>query len=359
MSLKRTSLYEKHVQLNARMVPFAGYEMPVFYGSIKEEHHSVRKNVGLFDVSHMGTLYFSGPKAEHFLNALTVNDVSALQVGQVQYSAICKEDGGILDDVLVYRVAESDFQMVVNASNKEKIDAWISSRSQEGVKYHFPEDQVSILALQGPRAVELVEALFAAQGLRELKTYWGKTAEFNRAEIFVSRTGYTGEDGYEFSLPSAEAPLLWQKLIELGAAPCGLGCRDTLRLEAGYSLYGHELNEDVDPITAGLGWICPAAKTSFTGSEKISAVRAEGPAQKVVGIELIDKAIPRQGCALVYQGDVVGEITSGSQSPTLEKFIGMAYLRSDLAKVGAEIELDIRGQLKKAKVVSRRFYQRG
>jgi aminomethyltransferase len=263
----------------------------------------------------------------------------------------------LLDDVLVYKINNTKFQMVVNASNKEKIESWINKQNLEGVDFNFPHDEFSILALQGPKAKDIVVKLFGGLEIENLKTYWGITVvHSDLGEFYVSRTGYTGEDGFEFSLNKEQAQKVWALFMENEVVPAGLGCRDTLRLEAGYSLYGHELSEEIDPITAGLGWICPKTKESYVGFEAIKEIRAKGVAQKVVGIELLEKAIPRQGCEMVHEGNVVGVVTSGSQSPTLNKFIGMAYVNTEFATLDSEINLDIRGRLKKAKIVSRRFY---
>ncbi len=356
--MKKTPLHSLHIEAGARMVPFAGYDMPIYYAGIKDEHRCIRENVGAFDVSHMGNFLLSGKKSLEFLNYLTVNEVSTLNAGEIQYSAICNEQGLILDDVLVYCLSENVYQLIVNASNKEKIASWIEKHLTVGVEFTDRSDDLGIIAVQGPNSKKAVEAILD-ESFEELKYYQGRFSNYKGKEFFVSRTGYTGEDGFELYLPNEVMQEFWLELKNKGVLPTGLGCRDTLRLEAGYSLYGHELDEEHDPISCGLGWICPKGKKEYIGAEAILNVRENGVSKKIVGLKLLEKAIPRQGCEL-YSGDKkVGVITSGSQSPSLGGFLAMAWLDKEHAKIGVNIEVDIRGRRKKCEVVSRRFYSKG
>lgn len=354
--LKHTFLYEKHINLDAKMVPFAGYTMPVSYAGIKQEHSAVRKRAGMFDVSHMGNISFSGAMAQKDLQNLTVNNVEALKIGDVQYSAMCNESGGMLDDVLVYRFSEDDFQLIVNASNKEKIWNWIQDKTTCSIQANFNE--LGILALQGPESLNIIKTAMSLD-LSDLKYYSCGVFEFNNQSLKISRTGYTGEDGFEFYGTNAQLNCLWDIFIETKRVePCGLGSRDTLRLEAGYSLYGHELNESLNPIEAGLSWIVDLATSSFIGKDALLSAQVIGVKQKVVGLEILEKGIARQGHEIFIDDQKVGEVTSGTMTPFLNKSIAMAYIGTEHAKLQTEVKVCFKNRCKKAKVVSRRFYKK-
>lgn len=345
------------------MVDFAGWEMPVQYSSIVAEHQAVRNAVGLFDISHMGRLEFSGQDSFRFLNFLTTNNVRNLDVGAIQYSLIVNERGGILDDVLVYRFPDQ-YLMVVNASNREKILKWIEER-REDYDFNLRDLTVShcMVALQGPRAEEILNPLVDID-LKQIRYYRGAGAHMLEQSVLVSRTGYTGEDGFEIIIPAAHGMALWETLMEAGAAhgilPCGLGCRDTLRLEAAMPLYGHEMNEETDPYTAGLGFAVKLDKPPFVGQQSLAEFfRTRTDLPKRVGIELEGKRIAREG-ALLYRADLqIGRVTSGTFSPTFEKPIAMGSVPAEFSAVGTAIEVDLRGSRVGAKVVGLPFYRRG
>jgi aminomethyltransferase len=335
--------------------------MPIQYAAITPEHHAVRRAAGLFDIAHMGRLKFTGPDAERFLNHITTNDVRALQPGQIQYSLVTNESGGVLDDVLVYRFADC-WMLVVNASNREKILSWIAAHR---AGFNFTLEDLTVpwfmLAIQGPLAVKLLSPLCAAP-IADMVYYTGIQTQVLGHSAIVSRTGYTGEDGFEVMLPAAHATELWEKLLQSGQTegviPAGLGCRDTLRLEAAMPLYGHELNEMTDPYTAGLAFAVKLDKGPFIGRDAIAQAKANTSRPKRVGLELAIKRIAREG-AEVYQGETkVGHVTSGTASPTLDKSIAMAYVTANVATVGTALEVDIRGQRVAAKVVKLPFYKR-
>jgi aminomethyltransferase len=359
--LLHTACHAWHVAHGGRMVDFAGWEMPVQYGSIVAEHHAVRRAAGLFDIAHMGRLKFTGPDAAKFLDHLVTNDVPSLAVGQIKYALVTNEQGGILDDVLVYRLVDSHL-LVVNASNRRKILEWIER--QCGKFNVTVEDQTVpqfMLALQGPQAQALLQPLVDVD-LAGVKYYFGAPARIQGQPGFVSRTGYTGEDGFEVIMPAAQANALWESLIAAGSSigllPAGLGCRDTLRLEAGMPLYGHELNETIDPFTAGLAFGVRLDAGDFIGLAALMAAKANPNRQRRVGLELGGKRIAREG-ALVFSSDQqVGRVTSGTFSPTLEKSIAMAYVPAAQAAAGTALTVDIRGQREPAQVVKLPFYRR-
>jgi aminomethyltransferase len=359
--LLTTACHAWHVAHNGRMVDFAGWEMPVQYSSIVAEHNAVRTAAGLFDIAHMGRLKFTGPDAVKFLDTIVTNDVAGLEVGQIRYALVTNEGGGILDDVLVYRFA--DFHLlVVNASNRLKILAWIERhRAPFSVTVEDLTLSHFMLALQGPRGLALIQPLIDVE-LAAMRYYYGTPARVNGQYGLVSRTGYTGEDGCEVILPAAAGLALWETLIERGAAigllPAGLGCRDTLRLEAAMPLYGHELNETIDPFTAGLAFGVKLDAKEFIGREALVAAKANSGRLRRVGLELAGKRIAREG-AVVLTGDrAVGNVTSGTFSPTLQKSIAMAYVPPEQAGTGTELTVDIRGAREPAKIVKLPFYKR-
>ena len=343
------------------MVDFAGWDMPVQYNSIVAEHHAVRRAAGLFDIAHMGRLKFTGPDAAKFLDYLVTNDVFSLAVGQIKYALVTNESGHILDDVLVYRQADCHL-LVVNASNRLKILNWIEQ--QRGKFSVTVEDQTIshfMLALQGPQAQTLLQPLVDT-GLAQIKYYFGVAAKVLGQASLVSRTGYTGEDGFEVIVPAAHAMSLWESLMAAGAPkgllPAGLGCRDTLRLEAGMPLYGHELSESIDPFTAGLAFGVRLDAGDFIGRAALVAAKANSNRSRRVGLELAGKRIAREG-AIVFDGETqVGRVTSGTYSPTLEKSIAMAYVAAAQAAMGTPLTVDIRGQREPAQVVKLPFYKR-
>ena len=351
-TLKRTPLFAAHVAADAKLVPFTGWEMPVQYATgIRSEHDAVRDRVGVFDVSHMGEIEVCGPDAEPFLQHVYSNDVERLAVGGAQYALICNEDGGMLDDVFTYRLAPERYLTVTNAANHDRDVAWL--RSHAGgfdVEIVDAADRYAMLAVQGPRARELVQAI-ADKPLPERMQ--ADTRIILGREALVCGTGYTGEDGVELLLDPDDAPAVWDELLRRGATPCGLAARDTLRLEVNYHLYGNDLSADRNPIEAGLGWAC-AERTGFIGSRAIAAARADGTAQKLVAFKIDGPGIARQG-NLVVGG---GEVTSGTMSPSLGVAIGMAYLPSERAAVGETFEIDVRGKRRSAVVASRPLYSK-
>ncbi|HMD57930.1 MAG TPA: glycine cleavage system aminomethyltransferase GcvT [Solirubrobacteraceae bacterium] len=355
-ALRRTPLYERHVAAGAKLVDFAGWEMPVFYGgppSLREEHVAVRRECGIFDVSHMGEIETSGPQAAALLQRLLSNDVEQIAIGGAQYSVLCRPDGGVLDDLFTYRLEAERFLTVTNASNHEHDLAWFAEHARE-----FPDAQVSdaiddwaMLAVQGPLAREIVEATADAPLPPRMCAAAGRLAG---AEVIVCGTGYTGEDGVEVLCRPADAPVLWDELVGRGAVPAGLGARDTLRLEVCFHLYGNELMEERGPIEAGLGWCCKEA-TGFIGAEAVAATRARGPAERLVAFTIEGPGIARQGNPVVDGGVV----TSGTLSPCLGVGIGMAYVTSERAAVGTQLELDVRGKMRAAVVKDKPLYRKG
>jgi aminomethyltransferase len=356
-SLRRTPLFDRHAAAGAKLVPFAGWEMPVQYpAGIREEHLTVRNAVGVFDVSHMGEVETRGPGALAFLQRLLSNDVSKLAVGGAQYSVLCNEDGGVLDDLFTYRLAEDRFLTVTNAANHEKDLAWFRAHADgvDGVEVVDRAADYAMLAVQGPDARGLVAGL--TDGGAEALPRRFRTAEATVAgrQALVCGTGYTGEDGVELLLAPGDAPAVWDALLEGGAAPVGLAARDTLRLEVCYHLYGNDLMESRGPIAAGLGWCCKE-ETGFVGSEAVRAERDAGPAELLAPFVFTGPGIPRQGNAVVGGG----EVTSGTLSPSLGIGIGMAYLPVEKAVPGTEIEVDVRGKLRPAVVKEKPLFRKG
>jgi aminomethyltransferase len=358
----RTPLRDWHHAHSGRMVEFAGWEMPIQYTSIVEEHTAVRQRVGLFDIAHMGRVFFSGPDAMSFLDHLLTNDVTKLKVGQVRYSLICNRAGGILDDVLIYYLERGIYMLVVNASNRRKILDWIEHH-MEGYTLSAADETESrcMFAVQGPRAIDVLGGLTDV-GLAEMKYYSVNVGKVAGANAIISRTGYTGEDGFEVIVANEAAIRVWEQVVAAGQAhglsPCGLGCRDTLRLEAAMPLYGHEMDEATDPYTAGLSFGVRLNKGDFIGRAAIAAVAEQGHHPQRVGLELTGKRIAREGALLFAGNDQIGRVTSGTFSPTLQRSIAMGYLPSALAGQGTQVEVDIRGKREPAAVVPLPFYKR-
>jgi aminomethyltransferase len=371
-TLLETPLHAWHAAHGARLVDFAGWSMPVQYTSIVTEHNAVRNAAGLFDVSHMGRLRFTGQRAAEFLDCLVTRRVTDMQPGQVRYALITNDIGGIIDDVLVYHVPAGQlaggtsaptFLMVVNASNREKVLCWIDAKkcNQSGVEVDDLTEQLAMIAVQGPKAMELAQPLVDVE-LAAMKYYHARNAKVDGQPAIVSRTGYTGEDGIEVMIPSPRAAALWEKLMERGKAwgvmACGLGSRDTLRLEAAMPLYGHELNEQITPWQAGLDFAVNLEGREFTGRTVLAKMKMTEPEQVRIGLALAGKRVPREHYPIVAADRQVGEITSGTFSPTLNKPIAMGYVARDHAVSGHDLAIDIRGSKEPARVVKLPFYQR-
>ena len=363
--MKRTPLYECHVDAGARLVDFAGWEMPVQYQGVIEEHRAVRTAAGIFDVSHMGEVRVQGPGAEAFLQRLTPNDVSKLAPGRAHYSGLLTERGTYVDDLLIYRLGAEEFLVVVNASNADRDFEWIASRAPQGgdtdVSVTNESDRWALIALQGPKAVEILRPL-ATPGAESLKYYGFLQGEAAGRPALISRTGYTGEDGFELYVAPEDAPGIWRRLLEAGAPqgliPAGLGARDTLRLEASMALYGHEIDDTTTPFEAGLAWVVKMNKGDFLGREALAAQQAAGLERKLVGFEVQGRGIARQGHEVKSDGHAVGAVTSGTWSPSFEKALGMAYVPVELAAPETPLEIDVRGRPLAAKVVEVPFYRR-
>jgi aminomethyltransferase len=358
--MKKTPLYDTHVALGAKMVPFAGFEMPVQYPTgITAEHKAVRERAGLFDVSHMGEFIVRGPQAVEFVNYVTTNDVTALAIGQAHYSAILNERGTVEDDCLIYRFADH-IMMVVNASNKDKDFEHISLQlSKFDCTLEDISDAIALLALQGPDA-EKILARHTDTDLSQIKYYHFTVGTVAGVpDIIISRTGYTGEDGFELYFPSVSAPKIWQALTSAGdVTPAGLGSRDSLRLEMGMALYGNDIDDTTTPYEAGLGWIVKLKKGDFVGKSALEQQKAAGVPRKLIGFTTSERAFPRHGYAVFYNGQPSGEVRSGTMSPTLNLPIGTAYLPFDAAKEGTEFELEIRGKRVPAVVQKMPFYKK-
>ena len=361
-SLKRTPLYEQHRQLGARLVEFSGWEMPVQYSGILDEHRAVRTQAGLFDVSHMGEFKVTGVDALAFLQHLVPNDVSRLALNQALYTQLCQPDAGVVDDLLIYHLAEQDYMLVVNAGNIAKDLAWVQQQSQGfTVTISDQSDATALLALQGPAALAILQPLTQVD-LSAIAYYHCAPGVASGTGCLISRTGYTGEDGFELYCAAKDVVELWNDLLtagkEHGLLPAGLGARDTLRLEAAYCLYGHELDETTNPLEAGLGWTVRLAKGDFIGHDALTTIKAEGLKRKLIGIEMIERGVCRGGYA-IYDGEQqIGVLTSGAPSPTLNKNIGMGYVEKDLAAPGRTVQIDIRGRRTAARIVALPFYKR-
>ncbi|MEO8086112.1 MAG: glycine cleavage system aminomethyltransferase GcvT [Bacteroidota bacterium] len=359
--LKQIALIDTHQSLGAKMVPFAGYLMPVSYEGINAEHETVRKGVGVFDVSHMGEFILKGPNALDLIQRVTSNDAAKLVDGKVQYSCLPNDAGGIVDDLLVYRIDEKTYMLVVNASNIDKDWNWINKFNTNNVEMHNISDQTTLLAVQGPKAIEALQPL-TEMNLRDMEYYSFAKGKFAGIDnVLISATGYTGAGGFEIYVENAHAKKIWDAVFESGQSagikPIGLGARDTLRLEMGFCLYGNDIDDTTSPIEAGLGWITKFNK-EFTNSAELKMQKEKGVALKLVGFEMIERGIPRHGYEIVDAvGEKVGHVTSGTQSPSLQKAIGMGYVRTDLAKEGTEIFIPIRDKQLKAKIVKVPFWK--
>jgi aminomethyltransferase len=355
--MKNTPFTQKHISLAAKMAPFAGYNMPISYTGINDEHAAVRKNAGVFDVSHMGEFMLKGPDALDLIQRTTSNDASKLKAGQAQYSCLPNENGGIVDDLLVYCIEENKvYMLVVNASNIEKDWNWISKFNTKNVEMHNISDKTGLLAVQGPNATKILQPL-TDMDILNLKYYTFVKGTFAGVDnVLISATGYTGAGGVEiyFEDKGDDADKIWNAIFEMGDSagikPVGLGARDTLRLEMGYCLYGNDIDDNTSPLEAGLGWITKFTK-DFTSKEKFEQQKAKGVERKLVGFEMIEKGIPRQGYEIKdFSGHTIGHVTSGTQSPSLGKAIGMGYVRTPFASIGSDIYIKVRDKLLQAKV---------
>ena len=358
--LKTTCLYQEHLALNARMVDFAGWNMPIQYGSILEEHRAVRNAAGMFDVSHMGRVEFSGRDCIPYLQRLFSCDAAKLAPGQARYALLCAQDGGILDDTILYCRSAVAFTLVCNAGNTPAVLAWLTRwRDPYDVTLTDRTAATGMIALQGPRAADHLAALSDPALPRDLAYFRWTDSIVAGIPAFVARTGYTGEDGFEFIVPAEAAPRLWRTLRDRGVTPVALGARDTLRLEAALPLHGNDISLKTNPVQAGLMWAVAMDKGPFLGSEAITRIKESGPPTRLVGFEVTGRGIPRAHCPLLLpDGTLTGEATSGGFSPTLQKGIGMGYLASPHAKAGTEIAVDIRGTVTPARIVQRPFYRR-
>ncbi|HPW98539.1 MAG TPA: glycine cleavage system aminomethyltransferase GcvT [Flavobacterium sp.] len=360
--MKNTALTNVHEQLGAKLVPFAGYNMPVQYEGVNIEHETVRNGVGVFDVSHMGEFLLSGENALALIQKVTSNDASVLEIGRAQYSCLPNNDGGIVDDLIIYRIKEHQYLLVVNASNIEKDWNWISSHNDLDVEMRDLSEDYSLLAIQGPKAVEAMQSLTSVD-LSAIKYYHFEVADFAGIEhVIISATGYTGSGGFEIYCKNSEVEQVWNKVFEAGASygikPIGLAARDTLRLEMGFCLYGNDINDTTSPLEAGLGWITKFTK-EFVNSENLKKQKEAGVTRKLVGFELIDRGIPRHDYEIVdADGNNIGIVTSGTQSPSLGIAIGMGYVKTEFAGVDSEIYIKIRNKDIKAKVVKLPFYKK-
>lgn len=359
-NLKKTCLYDSHVALGAKMSPFAGFMMPIQYSSITEEHNAVRHAVGMFDVSHMGEIFVSGPDAEKFVNHIFTNEIRGFEPGKVLYGMMLHPDGGVVDDLLVYREFEPEhFLLVVNAANIDKDYEWILAQTEGyDVKVVNDSDNWGQIAVQGPGAEKVVTEVLGLAEAAELTFYTYYEAQWNGHRMVVSRTGYTGEDGFELYTTCEDIKEIWKKLLDNGVVPCGLGCRDTLRFEAGLPLYGDELSDTITPIEAGLGMFCKLDKEEFIGKDVVAKQKAEGTERKLVGIELADKAIPRATYPVETEdGTQVGVVTTGYHSISLEKSICFAMVQTAYSKLDTPLWIRIRKKVFPGKVVKKRFYQ--
>ena len=355
MENKKTCLYEKHVALGALISPFGGFEMPIQYTGIVDEHQAVRQDCGVFDVSHMGEVLVGGREAERYVNHIFTNDVTKVAEGQILYGMMCYEDGGVVDDLLVYKMAADRYFLVINAANIDKDWAWIQQQAEGfDVTLDHQSEQYGELAVQGPQAERVMEEVLQIP-CKELTFYTFRQL----GDVIVSRTGYTGEDGFEIYAAPAYINDCWDRLMASGRCkPCGLGCRDTLRFEVGLPLYGDELSAEITPVMAGLSMFVKLDKEEFIGKEALARQKAEGPARKLVGIELFDKAIPRHGYTVLKDGEPIGEVTTGYHAISTDKSVCMALVDTRYSKLDTEVEIQIRKKVFPGKVVKKQFYNK-
>jgi aminomethyltransferase len=345
-TLARTPLFDRHIALGARMVPFAGWEMPVQYEGVIPEHKAVRADCGVFDVSHMGELEVEGPRAHELLQSLLSNDLERLGDGEAQYTLLTNEPGGIIDDLIAYRLDRFRYLLIVNAANREADFEWLKERELAGSDVRDVSDEYALLAVQGPRSLERLE-------LDEGPAFTFAEGEIDGVACMINRTGYTGEQGVELMVPAEDGPELWDRVVERGAKPAGLGARDTLRLEVCYPLHGNDIGPETDAISAGLGWVC-ALEKEFSGVEELRRIKAEGPQSRLVAFVMEERAVPRQGMPI--EGG--GEVTSGTHSPMLDRGIGMGYVPAEAAQPETELTIDVRGKPRRARIVKRPIYKR-
>jgi aminomethyltransferase len=360
--MKRTPLYHIHVSAQAKLVDFAGWEMPIQYSGVVDEYQTVRTSAGLFDVSHMGRLTVEGSDAVKFLQQVTTTNPDPLAVGAAQYSMVCNPSGGIKDDIFIYRLAPARFLVCVNASNREKIFSWFCAKAPQGdVRLEDESGYLAQIALQGPQSPQILRAV-CPDAAERLKPRQCLETSILGAQGIVSRTGYTGEVGYELYLPSSSAPALWEALMKAGEKsgikPCGLGARDLLRLEVGYLLYGNDMDEQTTPLEAGAAFAVDFTKGEFIGSQVLREQKEKGPARRLVGFELVEKGVPRHGMKVLANGQEIGVVTSGNLSPRLQKGIGLASVSASFSQPGARFQIDIRGRMQDAVCVKPPFYKR-
>jgi aminomethyltransferase len=345
-TLRRTPLHDRHIALGARMVPFAGWEMPVQYDGVIQEHRAVREDAGAFDVSHMGEIEVEGPRARELLQSLLSNDVDRLEPGGAQYTLLTNEHGGIVDDLIVYELDPFRYLLIVNASNRAEDFEWLREREVRGSDVRDVSDEYGLIAVQGPRTLERLDLPTAAP-------FTFAEGDVAGVTCMVNRTGYTGEEGVELMAMAEDTGELWDAVLERGATPCGLGARDSLRLEVCYPLHGNDIGPGTDAISAGLGWVC-ALDTDFTGVEELRRIKQTGPERRLAAFVMEERAVPRQGMPILEGG----EVTSGTHSPMLDRGIGMGYVGSALAQPGAELTIDVRGRHRRARTVEKPIYRR-
>jgi aminomethyltransferase len=357
----RTPLFEEHKRLGAHFIEFAGWEMPVRYASIIEEHNAVRNSAGLFDVSHLGRINVSGSDAMNFIQRLITNDASQLAKKQALYTLMCYESGTIIDDLLVYKLDDDHFMLIINASNRKKDFEWMKKKKEENIQLKDVSNELAMIALQGPNSEKIFQKL-TDYDLSELKYFWADEMKLGGIKVMTSRTGYTGEDGFEIYSFTDKIERVWNKILQLGksegAVPVGLGARDTLRLEACYLLYGNDIDETTTPLEAPLSWAVKFDKGYFIGKERLLEQKEKGVKKKLIGFEMIDRGIPRSGYKIFVDNDEIGHVTSGTFSPTLKKNIGLGYIEVEYKEIGKEIKIQIRNNFCLARIVKIPFYRR-
>jgi aminomethyltransferase len=361
-TLKQTVLFNRYKDYGGKTIDFGGWDLPVQFSSIKAEHEAVRTKAGLFDVSHMGEVLVTGDGALSYLQKMMTNDVSKLKVGQAQYTAMCYEDGGTVDDLLIYKRDEGNYLLVVNASNLEKDLEWMNKHKTSDVEIEDKSDNYALLALQGPLAEKTLQKLTSIP-LNEIKFFrFQENVQICGQNVLISRTGYTGEDGFELYASPESIVVLWEAILMAGESdgvvPAGLGARDTLRFESGLPLYGQELSQDISPLEAGLGFVVKLNKEDFIGKQALARQKENGVPRKLIGLEMIDKGIPRTGYKVFHNDEEIGEVTTGTQSPTLNKNIGFALLNTEHATVGTEVIVQVRKRMLKAEIIATPFYKR-